>query len=43
MEHIQVEQHEHYGSHKIGEKGAEKQSEEIIAKNYNMVKDKFTD
>ena len=40
MEHIQVEQHEHYGSHKIGEKGAEKQSEEIIAKNPQVQGDK---
>ena len=39
MEHIQVEQHEHYGSHKIGEKGAEKQFEEIIAKNSQVSKE----
>lgn len=36
MEHIGVEQDEHYGSHKIGKKGAEKQLEEIISKIFQV-------
>lgn len=40
MEHIQVEQHEHYGSHKIGKKGSEKQFEELIAKIFQVQGDK---